>query len=131
MSAADAQDAAKNKEFVDMFTKEVEVALRGLAEKYKGQINDMALIVNWTPENHQKPYPKLVVETLRDVNAPDYDPIRQSLELSDLLSMGGTHITRQLLFQFMKENHEMQAALEQAQPQNPGKPDLKIIVPGQ
>lgn len=124
MSAEPTEEQAKNEEFSKQFSNEIELALKGIAEKYKGMLQDFAVIVNWTHENHQKPFPKLVIASMR-APGPDYDPVRQALELGDLLNMGGTHLVRNMMFHFMQESrvaHELLKKYEKAD-------GPKIVVP--
>lgn len=127
MSAAPTPEQLEQQKFAQQFSKDMEVALHAVAAKYKGMIQDIVVVINWTHENHQKPYPKLIVETLRDVNDPSHDPIRQTLELGDLLNMGGQHVVRNTLFNVLQQNHELSMKLtEQAASAGP-----KLVIPGQ
>jgi len=118
MSEQEAATAAEHEKFTQQFSKDLEQAMHSLATKYKGQVQDFAVVVNWTHENHQKPYPKLLIETLRDVNAPGFDPIRQAMELNDLLSMGANHVLRNTLYQVMQQANDATQLLAALQGQS-------------
>lgn len=103
MSAEAPKDQELDKKFSDEFSADVEAALRPLAEKYKGKILDMAIAINWEQPLRQKPFPKLIVETMRNTHAPEFDPIRQALELSEILNMSGMQVVRNALFRTLQD----------------------------
>jgi hypothetical protein len=100
-------------------------------QELKDKLNDVVVCLNWKPDYQSQPIPKMVIETLRDPKSPDYDPIRQALEISDIMNMGSVHVLRQFLFGLIRQNQEMSQQLQQMAGLQAHKPDLKIIVPGQ
>lgn len=125
MSAGQGIGEEADKKFAAEFSADIEAALKPIGEKYKMQVSDIAIVVNWVAEQRQKPYPKLIIETMRDPQSPDFDPIRQSLELSELLNMSSMQISRQTLFRTLQDMGQMHQQLEALQ----NKP--KLVIPGQ
>lgn len=107
VSSGDTREKEVTKEAVQQFYKDVEAALHALGAKYKDKINDLAVVVNWTPENHAKPYPKLIVETFRGTMS-ETDLINQGLALSELMSRGSLHLMSQMLFKSLSKNNSEQ-----------------------
>ena len=118
----------EEKAFTEQFGKDLEAAIQTLADKYSSMVLDFAITVNWTPENHQKPYPKLIVQTLRDPKTTPFDPVRQAMEISDLLNLGGVHVIRQALGRVLQQNSALR---NEVQKLANSEAQSKIIVPGQ
>ena len=104
--------------------KDLEAALKPFAEKYKDRVQDLVAVLNWTPEYMVRATPKLIVETFRQVNSSDFNPMRQALELHDLLCSGSSHILKQLVQHLMQVNQQLFAA---AKPQE--RPGPRLITP--
>jgi hypothetical protein len=121
MSAEAAQAAEVDKKLADTFSADVEAALRPLADKYKGKILDFAIAVNWEQSLRPKPFPKLIIETLRDAKAPDFDPIRQALELNEILNLSGVQVMRNILFHTLQQMGEASKQIGELQEKLAGK----------
>lgn len=132
MSEETTQDpkvAAFAKEFNDY----VQEMMKRLNAKFPGKLEDAALVINWSDELKRQPVPKMIVETFRDDKTGQFDPVMQTLEISDLLTFGSSQMLRQLVSVLMQQNIMLQqrlSAVSDATIQEAlSKP--KLIVPGQ
>jgi hypothetical protein len=123
--SAQPQVSPEDQQLSQEVTKDLEAALKPFAEKYKGRVQDLVAVLNWTPEYMARATPKLIVETFRQVNSPDFNPMRQAMELHDLLSSGSSHILKQLVGHLMQVNQQLYAA---ANPQQEP-PGPRLITP--
>ena len=123
--SASQQVSAEDQQLSQEVTKALEEALKPFAEKYRDKVQDLVMVMNWTPEYMARAVPKLVVETFRQVNNPEFNPMRQALELHDLLASGSSHILKQLVTHLLQVNQQLFAV---ANPQ-PEKPGPRLVVP--
>jgi hypothetical protein len=94
--SANTEIPAEDVEFSKEITRDIELFTKELAKKYNGKLNDVAVVLNWTSEQHARHIPKIVIETLR---GPDDagGVVDQALQLSELLSRGSEHIMKQMV----------------------------------
>jgi len=138
--SAGTQISDEDKKFAKEFAQDIETFLKPLCEKYKGRVADFVVLVNWEQELRQKPYPKMIIETLRDVQSSGFDPIRQALETSSLMNMGCMQTLQQALFRTVQDLNGVVQQLQARRRCLQGTPRLSfparaeffvlIIVPG-
>ena len=110
--SAEAKSSPEMEAFAKEFSDYIQEMSKRLNNKYPGKILDMAFIVNWVPELIKEPVPKLIVETFRPQDK-DFDPVKQTMEISDLLGYGSQQMVRQLLSIILQQNVLMQQRLSQ------------------
>lgn len=118
-----------DQQFAKEFAQDIETFLKPLCEKYKKKVSDFVVLVNWEQDLRQKPYPKMIIETLRDSQSRDFDPVRQALEVSNLMNMGCMQTMQQTLFRTLQDLNSLVQQMQGQMPPTP-KGGPKIIVPG-
>ena len=95
--------------FIQQVANDFEVALKPVIEKYRASMNDVAIVINWTPDNRQRPFPKLLVQTVRN---PPVDIVLQAMEIHDLMNLSGSHIINQMLTRVLQEHMSLSAEVQ-------------------